>query len=137
PVTYDLALEKRLLPDQSYGQGSVVRYEVEVTNEGNVPSATFSVADVLPTGMSFDSGSHGATATGSVVTSPDLASLDPGDSVILAVDARLDDVTQASYVNLAQVTVDSADEYSTEDEDVTDVDSVPGEINGEDDEDRA
>ncbi len=137
PVIYDLALVKRLLPDQRYRLGDVVDYEIEVTNEGNVPSGPYSVTDTLPAGMELASASHGGAAAGQVVTWTDLESLDPGDSVVLTVGARLADVTRDSYVNVAEVSDDSAEEYSTETEEVTDRDSRPGEVLGEDDEDRA
>src|SRR5690606_13980747 len=73
-------------------------------------------------------------AEGRVVTWTDLASLDPGASVVLTVDARLVDVTRGAYLNRAQITEDSADEYSTDDDPVRDRDSTPGRWLGEDDE---
>ena len=137
PVSYDLALVKRLLPGQRYKLGDVVRYEIEVTNEGNVPSLQYSVSDTLPAGMAFVEGSNGARAVGQDVIWTDLESLEPGASAVLTVSARLTDVGRPSYVNTAQVTDDGADEYSTDTETVTDVDSVPDKVQGEDDEDQA
>jgi len=110
PVVYDLALDKRLLADQRYALGDVVLYEIDVTNEGNVPSGAFSVTDTLPDGMELASASHGGTATGQVVTWTGLGSLDPLGTVTLTVGARLTDVTGDSYVNVAEVSDDSAED---------------------------
>ena len=138
PVTYDLAIDKRLLPDQTYVLGDVVTYEVEVTNQGNVPSELYSFTDTIPPGMAFESASDGGTADGQVVTWSDMASLDPGASKIVTVASTLTDVTLGSYRNWVQVTADSADGYSTADRAVVDVDSTPGNGEmGEDDDDFA
>ena len=138
PVTYDLAIDKTLLPDQSYVLGDEVSYEVEVTNQSNVPSGPYSFTDTIPPGMAFASASDGGTASGQVVTWADRPSLDPGASATVTVTATLTDVTLGSYRNWVQITADSAAAYSTEADPVVDVDSVPdnGEL-GEDDDDFA
>jgi len=136
-IVYDLALDKRLPSGQSYRLGDVVRFEIEVTNEGNVASGPYSVSDTLPTGLTFVAASNGGTAAGQGIAWTNLPSLAPGASLVLTVDARFTDVSQSSYVNLAEITDDDADSYSTPTDPVTDVDSTPGIRLGEDDEGQA
>jgi hypothetical protein len=69
-----------------------------------------------------------------MVTWTDLPSLAPGASRTVTVDARLADVDQSSYVNTAQIADDGASLYSTPTDPVTDRDSTPGQVLGEDDE---
>jgi uncharacterized repeat protein (TIGR01451 family) len=136
PVTYDLAIDKRLLPDQRYKLGDPVRYEVTVTNQGNVPSGLYSFTDTIPPGMAFVAASHGGAAVGAIVTWADRPSLNPGESATVTVDAKLTDVNLASYRNWVEITDDSAEELSTETDPVVDVDSKPGNgEHGEDDDD--
>ena len=136
-VVYDLSLVKRLPDGQRFHLGDVVRYEIEVTNQGNVPSGAYSVNDTLPTGLEFASASSGGTAAGQTVTWTDLPSLAPGAGATLTVEAHLTDVDQSSYLNTAQISDDSAEQYSTATETVTDRDSTPGQVLDEDDEGRA
>lgn len=88
----------------------------------------------LPAGPTFVTASGGGTATGQIVTWIELASLLPGASVTLTVDARLTDVARDAYVNVAEVVDDSADTFSTATEPVDDRDSNPDQVHGEDDE---
>jgi uncharacterized repeat protein (TIGR01451 family) len=125
PVSYDLALVKRLPPGQRLRLGDVVTFEIDVMNQGNVPSGAYSVQDVLPAGMSAVSASDGGVVTPTSVAWNDLASLDPGMVRTMSIVARLDDVTMSSYVNRAEIMADSASTYSTPSEAVRDVDSIP------------
>ena len=126
PVTYDLALVKTLPTGQDYRQGSVVTFEIRVRNQGNVPSGLYSVQDVVPPGMSFVGASNaGVVAASGAVVWTDLPSLKPGVTALLTVQLRLDDVTLPGYRNIAEITRDSADDYSTPTTPVTDKDSVP------------
>jgi uncharacterized repeat protein (TIGR01451 family) len=138
PVTYDLAIDKRLLADQTYKLGDVVSYEIEVTNQGNVPSGRYSFTDMIPPGMTFASASDGGTASGQVVTWSDMPSLAPSASKTVTVRTTLTDVTLDSYRNWVQITADSSASYSTPTQPVKDIDSTPnnGE-RGEDDDDFA
>ena len=128
PVIYDLELLKLVVPGQKYMKGGVVDYTIEVRNEGNVPSGLFSVHDVMPAGMSFATASDGGVSDGAIVTWTDLPSLAPGAMMTLKVGLRLDDVARASYRNIAEITADSANTYSTPTITVVDVDSTPGAI---------
>jgi uncharacterized repeat protein (TIGR01451 family) len=136
-IVYDLAIDKRLAPeDQAVEVGLPLTYEVEVTNQGNVPSGPYSFTDTLPAGMAFASASDGGTADAQVVTWTDRPSLDPGESATVTVTTTITDGTERTYRNWVEITADSADTYSTADDPVTDIDSTPanGE-QGEDDDD--
>jgi uncharacterized repeat protein (TIGR01451 family) len=126
PIVYDLDLVKRLPVGQSLRLSSLILYEITVTNQGNVPSGLYTVADALPAGLSFVSGSDGATSVGNVVSWTDLGPLAPGSDKVLSVQVRLDDVTQPSYVNVAAITHDGTAALSTPVENVHDADSQPG-----------
>jgi uncharacterized repeat protein (TIGR01451 family)/LPXTG-motif cell wall-anchored protein len=124
-VVYDLALIKRLPAGQRFRLGDAIRFEVLVANHGNVPSGAYTVQDVLPAGLSFVSASDGATAAGGIVTWTGLPSLAPGEQTLLTVDVRMDDRSQPSYVNVAEITDDSSETYSGPGDPVTDRDSTP------------
>jgi LPXTG-motif cell wall-anchored protein len=71
------------------------------------------------------SASDSATAAGGVVTWSGLPSLAPGEQKLLTVEVRMDDVSQPSYINVAEITDDSSAMYSAAGDPVTDVDSAP------------
>jgi uncharacterized repeat protein (TIGR01451 family)/LPXTG-motif cell wall-anchored protein len=127
-IRYDLSLVKLVRTTGSLAKGSIVGYDVRVTNEGNVPSGTYSVEDLLPAGMEYVSSSDGGEAAGMVITWTNLPSLMPGETKVLALDARLVDVKQPSYVNRAAVTKDGSSLYSGTTVEVRDVDSTPSKI---------
>ena len=124
PVRYDLALIKRLPEGQRMRLGDTITFEIHVKNQGNVPSGPYSVQDVLPGGLSLLAASDGGVAGPNAVSWNDLASLEPGAGRVLTVSTRLDDISRGEYVNRAEITVDSADSYSTATEVVRDVDST-------------
>ena len=110
---YDLALIKTLAPSQAsvIEEGDLVTYNITVTNQGNVPSNDYSVMDQIPVGMSYSSSSDGGSHANGLVTWSSLPNLDPGDSRVLLITLRLDDATQDSYRNIAEITDDSAEDY--------------------------
>jgi uncharacterized repeat protein (TIGR01451 family) len=135
-VVYDLAIDKRLIPGQVFAVNSDVSYEVEVTNQGTVPSGSYTFTDTIPPGMAFASASDGGTASGQVVTWADMPSLDPGASSTVTVQATLVDGSYGEYRNWVEITADSAAAYSAPGDEIADVDSVPGDgERGEDDDD--
>ncbi len=136
---YDLSLEKSLDPQQPLWvvQGQSVNYDVVVTNEGNVATATFSVVDTIPAGMSYVSASGpnfvctpDSPAAGLVqcdytpATGTDLA---PSQSVQIDIGLRVDDMSQAPFTNHVEITSDSASDFG-----LTDTDSTPGTNTGSD-----
>ena len=125
PIVYDLALVKRLPGGQNYKQGNIVRFEIVVRNQGNVPSGPYSVHDDIPAGMTFTTATNGGSAAGDTVRWIDLPSLAPGATLVLSVDVRMDDVERPAYVNVAEIDTDSAGTYSTPGQPVHDIDSTP------------
>jgi uncharacterized repeat protein (TIGR01451 family) len=67
-VEYDLALVQILPFGQDYEAGSPIEFRIEVKNQRTVNSLEFTIADVIPTGMSFRSASAGGTHSNGVVT---------------------------------------------------------------------
>ena len=125
PVVYDLALVKNVVPGQNYRQGSVIAYEIQVKNQGNVPSNRYSVQDVIPAGMTFVAAAGGGSFVAGTVFWTDLPSLAPGQVVTLAVQLRLDVVTLTQYRNVAEITRDGSAQYSTSTVAASDEDSRP------------
>ena len=125
PVVYDLALVKLIAAGQTYKLGLPITYTIQVKNQGNVPSGVYSVQDVVPTGMSFVSASDGGAVVAGVVLWNGLPSLAPGEIKSLTLQLRLDDLTQSSYRNIAEITSDSSTTYSTPTTPVMDKDSTP------------
>jgi len=126
-VVYDLALAKvASTPANAY---STVTFTITVTNQGTVPSGTYQVTDRLPGGMHATAASDGgdfATTPGRVVWNLSGADmLDPGESLVLTITTVIDDLTQRPFKNIAEISQDSADSYSTGSVTVTDVDSTP------------
>ena len=118
---YDLALIKTLAPGQpsSVTVGETVDFNITVTNQGNVPSNSYSVVDVIPPGMGFVSASDGGTMSNGVVTWSNLANIAPGASKTLTITLSMDDATVGEYINRAEISEDSASDFGTTDEDST------------------
>ena len=123
-IVYDLALVKVLPAGQSYKLGSNITFQILVKNQGNVPSGSVSLHDVLPTGLTFVSADHGGTATGQEVRWT-LADIAPDEIVTISLVVKMADIHQLSYVNHAEITSDSSGTYSTPTDTVKDKDSTP------------
>jgi len=124
-VRYDLALFKRTAPGQTVQVGAVIVYEIAVRNEGNVPSGAYSVADILPSGMSFESASDNAVPAGRTVVWSNLPSIPPGGEAQLYIRLRIVDATLGTYRNVAEITSDGSSAYATVGDAARDVDSTP------------
>ncbi len=138
-ITYDLALIKELATDQAttVNLGDIVNYTITITNEGNVPSNTYSVTDAIPTGMEYVSASDFGTLSGSTVTWATLSSLDPGQTKTLTLSLRIVDAKQAPYINIAEISDDSSEDYGVTDEDSTPDSDPNNDPDSEDDQDPA
>jgi len=125
-VVYDLALIKTLAAGQSATvvAGDVVSYNITVTNQGNVASNDYNVIDEIPEGMSFISASDFGAINGSTVTWTSLPNLNPGQTKVLTLDLRLIDPSLGSYINYAEISEDSAEDYGVRDEDSSPDDDV-------------
>ena len=136
-VEYDLAIEKALAPGQAETVSAAdpsVDYVITVTNQGNVPSLTYSVEDVIPAGTEFVSASNGGTFAGGLITWTDLPNLDPGATQDLTVTLNVVDFEQRAYRNHVEISDDSADTYVDADGNPEqDIDSAPGNFDGNDD----
>jgi uncharacterized repeat protein (TIGR01451 family) len=124
-VEYDLALDKRAAPGQTVQAGAVIVYEITVRNEGSVPSGAYSVADVLPAGMSFESASDNAVPAGRTVVWSNLPSILPGGEAVLYIRLRITDAALGTYRNVAEITSDGSSAYATVGLTASDVDSTP------------
>lgn len=113
PIVYDLALAKT--GATSMDVDGTVTFTVTVVNQGNVPSGPYPVTDAVPPGMrATNAGADGAISDdGSEVTWSDLASLDPAERVELTMTSVISDLALRPYTNVAEITEDSADTYST------------------------
>ncbi|MBK5332405.1 MAG: DUF11 domain-containing protein, partial [Ilumatobacteraceae bacterium] len=125
PMFYDLSLVKALDAGQTFHLGDTLGYTITISNQGNVPSGLYSVQDALPDGLTFVSASDGATAVGNLVTWTNLPSMSPGAAMTVSIRARLDDVNESSYTNIAEIVADGSGWFSTPGDRVTDVDSSP------------
>ncbi|MFK7802713.1 MAG: SdrD B-like domain-containing protein [Anaerolineae bacterium] len=134
-VNYDLALINTLAPGQSdnVDLNDDVVYLIEVKNQGDVDSGTFTVADMIPGGMSFrdlagtDWSSTAVPGDTGEVTLSFAGDLAPGESTVLTLTLRVDEWENGPFRNWAEITEDSAADYGT-----TDSDSTPDDNNGSD-----
>lgn len=125
-IVYDLALVKVLPGSQSFKKGSNITFILQIKNQGNVDSGTFTVHDVLPAGLTFVSATDNPLVAGQSLTW-DLPSMAPGGTLSITIVTQIVDVTLASYINLAEIVTDGADTYDGPGKDVEDKDSTPDE----------
>ncbi|MGB8858143.1 MAG: SdrD B-like domain-containing protein [Ilumatobacteraceae bacterium] len=134
PVTYDLALSKVAKVDGSTDTSSIayndtITYTITVKNQGNVPSHDFVVTDAVPAGLTVVNAGGGVAGAGTLTWTID--NLDPGATRDLVFTATIADLTKRPYRNFAEISADSASDYSTLGHDqatpitVVDIDSVP------------
>ncbi|MEZ5254990.1 MAG: SdrD B-like domain-containing protein [Microthrixaceae bacterium] len=132
-VRYDLALIKTVdSPTVAY-DGTAV-FTIAVRNQGNVASGPYTVTDLVPTGLDVVAASHGGIVSGDgrIVTWSDLDSIEPGETATVTVSVKVGDITTRPWRNVAEITEDGSDAYSTVDQPIADIDSVPGDPEGSD-----
>ncbi len=139
PKIFDLALRKtKLTATPSFSYGQAVMYQIEVFNQGNIPATNINVSDYLPCGLEFNGASAtnaGWSLVGSRVTRTFTGVLNPGESTILFLDLIVrecytGDVNNA-WTNFVEIT--SADDTDPNTPGlITDIDSTPDAINGND-----
>ncbi len=113
---YDLALIKKTIsvfpnpPDDN----SNVTYRIKVRNQGNIPSGSFTVTDVIPTGMTFVSATPAATTDPGVGNGGSVSwvvpagqQLAPSGEITFDLKVNIADVNQAPFKNIAEITADS------------------------------
>ena len=104
--------------------GATVTYEIEVKNQGNIPSKTYDVLDQIPAGMSFVSASDGGLyfAAQKRVSWNNLTNLEPGESRVLTIQLKIEDPRLRPFRNWSEITDDSSGDYGFGE---TDEDSTP------------
>ncbi len=129
---FDLALEKKLAPGQTniVRLGDVIQYQVIVTNQGAINATNIQVVDYIPTGMQLSpAGNNGWTAVGTDMATNTVASLAAGASVTLNLSMQLVyGSPNASLKNVAEIK-DAKDGNGNP---VTDIDSTPDMVKGND-----
>ncbi|MDO8391392.1 MAG: SdrD B-like domain-containing protein [Actinomycetota bacterium] len=118
-VVYDLALSKVAGASTMLPSGSVV-FTITVVNQGTVASGNYQITDSLPEGMVASAASDGGDVTTPGVVTWDLtASLAPGESRQFTITALISDITKRPFKNIAEISLDSADDYDVGGIDVT------------------
>lgn len=123
---YDLSLDKsRPNPLTFNPYGSVIQYDITVTNEGSLPASGIEVTDYIPCGLSYDQNDNVLIwnidpLTGyAYYTIP--STISPGQSVVVSIYLTVEpcDVpTIDSWVNGTEISVDDGDDNdSTPDDD--------------------
>ncbi len=130
PPVYDLALVKDIttVAPTPAAAGSQVTYTITVMNQGNMPSGTYTVDDVIPAGMNFVSANPpatsdpGAGANGPVQwVVPTGNQVAPGAQASFELVVEIADVTLAPFRNTAEISADSGAPYGgDEDSDPSD-----------------
>jgi len=130
---FDLALTKTLFsPPTSFEIGSPVTYEIEVSNEGNVPASNIEITDFVPCGLDFPSALNGGLvpdASGNVIANI-AGPIAPGASTSVTLTFTIGScgTDPLDLTNIAEIT---SDDGPTGPED--DIDSTPN--NGDPNED--
>ncbi len=119
--TYDLALIKTLAAGQSeyVAVDDVIDYVLTVTNQGTLNSGAFTVTEHIPSGMEFVSATgtdFTCTQDGSMVDCVYGANLTPGNTVTIAVQLRVTDLTQ-NLANVAEISEDSGNDIDSDPDD--------------------
>jgi uncharacterized repeat protein (TIGR01451 family)/LPXTG-motif cell wall-anchored protein len=125
-VRYDLELAKTVSP-AAIAPGGSATFTVTVFNHGNVPSGPVTVTDTLPAGLAVGTISDGGTlASDQTTITWQLADLAIGATKDLTVTVTVADFGMRPFRNVAEITADSAAQYSIDGDEVTDIDSTPG-----------
>jgi len=114
---YDLAIDKTVTSTGPYSPGSVVTYQVVVTNQGDVAASNVQVTDSPQTGLNYvmsdASGNANVTETGSLIF--DVASLPVGGSETITLSFAIDaSYSGTSLVNDVQITADDGDDIDSD-----------------------
>ncbi len=131
-VVYDLALVKTVAPTPLVGADGLATWTITIKNQGNLASGTYSVTDRLPAGLTYlGSNRIPATISGRLYTwvMPNLAA---GATTTITVNTQVNDQSMKPFVNWAEISSDSASDYSTIVSTVTDADSTPDAFVGDD-----
>lgn len=131
---YDLSLTKEVSVSQSYSIGDDITFFITVTNEGGESVQNIKIVDYLPCGYSFAPHFGWTTNAAGLIENTYANVLDPGESVTLSLQLTIVPCTDAqpdNYLNGAEI----SEMQDLNDMVVTDVDSTPDDIQGNDDSD--
>ena len=131
PLTYDLALIKVNDGPAVVQYNGTIQFTITVQNQGTVNSNDFTVFDTLPAGLSVLS-AGGGTVSGNAVDGYTLtwtiSNLAPGASTTRTVTMTIADIKKRPFRNIAEISIDSADDYDAPLIDVFDIDSTPDQV---------
>ncbi|MTB53823.1 DUF11 domain-containing protein, partial [Lewinella sp. W8] len=136
---FDLALTKVVTSGSTYGQGSLVTYEVVVTNEGEIDANNIVVTDTPDAGLVFGSITPQTGITGLGNGSFQIASLPVGQSVTVELNYTISGTFQGNTLtNAAEITEDGPyDDVDSDPDFGPDVDEDGDGDGDDDDEDNA
>ncbi|MDO8365075.1 MAG: SdrD B-like domain-containing protein [Actinomycetota bacterium] len=132
-MRYDLALAKVVDATDLALNGvltGTATFTVTVQNQGTVPSHAYTVTDWVPVGIEpvqpiADGGVWDIDARTITWTMGDLL---PGATTTRSYDVTISDITARPYRNVAEISADSAGDYTTPGETVVDADSTPDNV---------
>ena len=134
---YDLSLEKNVLSNGPFVQGSTVTFEITLTNEGSLDAANIEFIDTPPVGLNYVSSNSislmnvGEPQNGSFI----VTNLPSGSTQSVEVTYQIDNLFQGtSLVNIAMITADNGDDIDSDPDTGVDVDE-DGDLDGDDDDD--
>jgi uncharacterized repeat protein (TIGR01451 family) len=124
PAPFDLSLEKTVVTPGPFSPGSLVTYEITVTNEGGTAASDIVIHDYVPNGLIY-SGNQWEIAN-NIARYESISNLAPGASTTVSISFIIDpNFLGASLTNKAEIEQVGGNP--------ADVDSTPG--NGSDQED--
>jgi len=134
---YDLSLEKNVISNGPFVQGSTVTFEITLTNEGSLDAANIEFIDTPPVGLNYVSSNSislmnvGEPQNGSFI----VTNLPSGSTQSVEVTYQIDNLFQGtSLVNIAMITADNGDDIDSDPDTGVDVDE-DGDLDGDDDDD--
>ena len=111
----DLALIKAIPSGQAFSLGGDVTFEIRVQNQGEVTASDVVITDTLPKEMALSSrDDNGWVADANGVLSQTIASLAPGQTIVLPLVATIDSWSDGALINRAEI-ADDGDGFADED----------------------
>jgi len=127
---FDLALIKEISAGQATPiyPGDDVTFTITVTNQGTIAASNFTITDYIPAGMILNDTDW--TASGADATITMAGPLDPGASTTVDITLTVTSTSAGDLINYAEIS--SATGVTPGGATVTDIDSTPDNINGND-----
>jgi len=126
PASFDLSLEKTVSSSGPYSPGSLVTYNITVTNQGGATAQNIELRDYIPSGLIY-TGADWEVQNNIALYGGTIASLAPGASSTVSISFIIDpNFLGASITNKAEI---------NDFDGGTDVDSTPGNGSSQEDDD--